>query len=186
MKLIRERCCCFTGHRVLSQGERDALEPLLEQEILGLERQGVDTFLAGGALGFDTLAARCVLRLREENPWLHLVLVLPCLDQDRLWRAEDIALYREMMKQADEVIYTDDLYSREAMLRRNRYLVERSSVCLCYLRQTRRGGTAYTVGVARSAGVEVINLAERFDVAGAFGQESLFAQPRPDPEFGED
>ena len=186
MRLIQERCCCFTGHRLLSRGERLALAPLLREEILRLLAEGVDTFLAGGALGFDTLAAQTVLGLRGEIPEVHLVLVLPCLDQDRLWKPGEIALYREMMRRADEVIYTDDLYSREAMLARNRYLVDRSDTCLCYLRDTRRGGTAYTVGYARRVGKTVINLAEKVDAAALNSQESLFAEPEPDPDFAED
>lgn len=183
MKLEPEKCCCFTGHRMLSREERIALGPLLEEEILRLLDRGVETFLAGGALGFDTLAAQSVMKLRGARPTLRLVLALPCLDQDRLWKPGEIALYRVMMKQADEVIYTGDLYSPEAMRVRNRYMVDKSSTCLCYLRDTKRGGTAYTVGYARREGKEVLNLADRLDVAALWGQESLFAEPEADPDF---
>ena len=170
MKLIREKCCCFTGHRVVSAQDRAALSPRLRREIARLYGQGVDIFLAGGALGFDTLASQEVLALRAALPGLALVLVLPCLDQDRLWRPKDIGRYRRLIDQADEVIYTGDLYSREAMLVRNRYLVDRSAHCLCYLRDTARGGTAYTVRYARKQGLAVTNLA-------ATAQTSLFPEP---------
>ena len=38
---------------------------------------------AGGALGFDTLAAQTVLDMKKEYPQLRLILVLPCEDQTR-------------------------------------------------------------------------------------------------------
>ncbi len=44
------------------------------------------------------------------------------------------------------------------MLMRNRYLVDHSSLCVCFL-EDRRGGTLYTVGCAVHEGLEVINLA---------------------------
>lgn len=161
MKLIREKCCCFTGHRFLPAMERERLETRLRQEIARLAGEGIDTFLAGGALGFDTVAAQAVLALRErELPGLHLVLVLPCLGQESRWDAASIQLYHELMGQADEVIYTADVYTEGCMHLRNRYLVDHSSRCLCYLREN-RGGTAYTVRYAERQGLQVTNLAER-------------------------
>lgn len=45
------------------------------------------------------------------------------------------------------------------MFKRNRHLVDNSSVCICY--QTKEtGGTAYTVEYARKHGLRIINLAE--------------------------
>ena len=126
-------------------------------------RPGVDTFLAGGALGFDTLAAQEVLRLKAAGlPQLRLVLVLPCLGQEAYWKAEDAALYRDLLRQADEAIYTADVYSKWCMFQRDRYLVNHSAYCLCYWNreQGERGGTAYTVGYARKQGLEVENLGD--------------------------
>ena len=44
------------------------------------------------------------------------------------------------------------------MHKRNRHLVDNSSVCVCYLAKD-SGGTDYTVGYARLKGLKVINLA---------------------------
>ncbi len=161
MELIRERCCCFTGHRNLSPEEKLRLRPLLREEIARLAGEGVNTFLAGGALGFDTIAAQETFRVRAERfPFLRLVLVLPCLGQEAKWSQRDAAVYRGLLRNADEVIYTGDLYTRSCMFVRNRYLVDRSSRCLCYLTREARSGTAYTVGYAQKQGLEVVNLAE--------------------------
>ncbi len=40
----------------------------------------------------------------------------------------------------------------------NRYLVDNSGVCVCYLTRD-AGGTAYTVNYAKRQGLEIINLA---------------------------
>ena len=45
------------------------------------------------------------------------------------------------------------------MHKRNRHLVDHSSICVCYLTED-RGGTAYTVNYAKKQGLKVINLAD--------------------------
>ena len=73
----REKCCCFTGHRRIPEQEMLWVRRRLREEILDLAQKGVDTFLTGGALGFDTLAAQEVLRMRAMGlPSLKLVLAL--------------------------------------------------------------------------------------------------------------
>ena len=83
---------------------------------------------------------------------------LPCLTQTRGWRPEDIAEYERIKAQADKVVYTAQQYTRGCMHKRNRHLVDNSSVCVCYLNRE-SGGTAYTVRYARERGLEIINLA---------------------------
>lgn len=165
MELLKEQCCCFTGHRLLSASDKAVLRELLHKEIKRLADRGVTTFLSGGALGFDTLAAQEVLRLRAGRPGkIALVLVLPCLGQESRWSERDAAVYRGLVRNADEVIYTGDVYEPGCMFVRNRYLVDHSSVCLCCLRENAtRGGTAYTVRYAEKQGLPVVNLAEKLN-----------------------
>lgn len=119
----------------------------------------VSLLWCGGALGFDTLCAKAILRLRQSYPGIKLILVLPCVSQADRWRPEDRTVYREIMEQADKVVYTSQEYTRDCMFKRNRHLVDNSSVCICY--QTKAtGGTAYTVEYARKHGLRIINLAE--------------------------
>ena len=46
------------------------------------------------------------------------------------------------------------------MQKRNRHLVDNSSLCISYLTSD-SGGTAYTVDYAKANGLKVINLAEQ-------------------------
>lgn len=89
---------------------------------------------------------------------IKLILVLPCTTQTKGWSKDDIAVYEEIKSQADKVVYTSHDYFRGCMFKRNRHLVNGSSVCIAYLTQE-KGGTAYTVNYARQSNVQVINLA---------------------------
>lgn len=152
---MREKTCCFTGHRYIPEGEEERIKNRLESIITSLYHRGVCYYGAGGALGFDTLAAEAVLRLRPQYPALRLILVLPCRDQTRGWQPEDISRYERIQSQADKTVYTAQRYEQGCMHKRNRHLVDNSGICVCYLTR-RSGGTAYTVEYAQAQGLELI------------------------------
>ena len=54
---MREKTVCFTGHRIIEPEKRASLFAQLIDEIKSLLEAGYRYFGAGGALGFDTLAA---------------------------------------------------------------------------------------------------------------------------------
>ena len=151
----REQTCCFTGHRTIPRADLERVREATRREITRLYGQGVRYFGAGGALGFDTIAAETVLDLRAgECPDIRLILVLPCRDQADRWRAADQRRYAEILGVADKVVYTAESYCDGCMQKRNRHLVDCSGYCIAYLTRS-WGGTAYTVRYAQSAGVEV-------------------------------
>lgn len=156
----RNKTCCFTGHRSLSPKAWETLPMQLEQTLGSLIQSGVKFFGAGGARGFDTLAAQTVIKLRETYPQIKLALVLPCQNQTHGWSREEIYQYSWVMSQADKVVYTSQEYFPGCMHKRNRYLVDNSGVCVCYLSHT-GGGTAYTVDYAKKQGLLVLNLAKK-------------------------
>lgn len=120
---------------------------------------GVVRFFTGGGLGFETLAARVVLRAREINPEIRLVLVLPSREQSAKWPTAAVELYEEIKSRADEIIYTSEAACRGDVLRRNRYMVDESDYCLTHLSKT-SGRTAQTVRYAEKTDHVVINVAE--------------------------
>ena len=157
MQKSNAQTCCFTGHRIIPEKDYPILREHLVTEIANLIRQGVNSFLAGGALGFDTMAAQAVLDLKMEYPHIRLILVLPCKSQTRGWNERDIKIYDRILHEADQVVFTSENYHRGCMAKRNRYLVDNSSVCVCYLCE-RKGGTAYTVQYAKQKGLRIIQL----------------------------
>lgn len=154
----REITCCFTGHRILPKQALPELTRKLEETLKALIRQDIRYFSAGGALGFDTLAALTVLRLREEFPQIRLILVLPCRNQTNGWREKDVQKYRWILSQADKAVWLNEEYTAGCTQERNRYLVDHSGTCVCFLTK-KTGGTAYTVRYAKSRQSRIINLA---------------------------
>lgn len=162
VRKTREQTCCFTGHRYIQEGEREQLAIRLEQTVEGLIRSGIRYFGAGGAMGFDTMAAQVVLKLRERHSQVKLILVLPCETQTRGWPEEAVRTYKTIKAAADKVRYTSVEYTPGCMHVRNRHLVDHSGICVAYLTEN-KGGTVYTVNYAKKKGVPVINLGQRDD-----------------------
>lgn len=150
--------CCFTGHRKIPPEQLDVMAQRLEETILACINDGYKYFGAGGALGFDTIAALKIIELRDRFPQIKLILVLPCRSQTRGWKKEDIDTYEMIKLNADKVVFTSDEYFNGCMQKRNRHLVDCSTRCICYLTDN-KGGTAYTVNYARKKEIDVINIA---------------------------
>lgn len=71
-------------------------------------------------------------------------------------KTRDIA--KGTIKTIDKSAVAAERMKSTFMFKRNRHLVNGSSVCIAYLTQE-KGGTAYTVNYARQNNVQVINLA---------------------------
>lgn len=151
--------CCFTGHRKIPLDQLESVTKRLRDVVIASIKDGYLYFGAGGALGFDTLAAQTVLDLKKDYPQIKLILVLPCKTQTRGWNQEDIEEYNRIMKTADKVVYTSQDYYNGCMHKRNRHLVDNRSRCICFLTE-KTGGTFYTVNYASEHGLMIINTAK--------------------------
>ena len=150
--------CCFTGHRQIPKVEYPAVRARLTYAIRDLYEKGYRRFVAGGAIGFDTLAAEIVLALRRHYPDVSLILMLPCADQDARWSSEDKAIYQKQKSEADEVILLAERYFDGCMQKRNAAMVDASSACIAYLTHA-RSGAGQTVRMAERAGLQIIHTA---------------------------
>ena len=149
---------CFTGHREIPPKELSAVSEKLKYTIVSCIEKGYRRFIAGGAPGFDTLAAQTVLELKKDYPNIELHLALPYPDQAKSLSEAEAAEYERIISEADSVFNVSDHYFRGCMQKRNRYLVDQSSLCICYL-TSQTGGTAYTVSYAERKTVRIINVA---------------------------
>lgn len=149
----------FTGHREINDINRAVIAL---NEALGIYTlMGFTDFYAGGALGFDTLAAEAVIEKKKENDSVKLHLVLPCPKefQTKKWNKESIQRYDNIMKYADTVEYLYDHYTRNCMYARNEKLVEYADAIICWLEpKNKSSGTKYTVECALKKGIMVHNL----------------------------
>ena len=156
---LREKTCLFTGHRDIPRASYPDIQRKLEAAMERLIGEGVRYFVGGGAIGFDTLAALTVIKLKRRHPRIRLVLILPCKNQDFSWQGEDKSLFEKIQARADKVVYASERYYSGCMNKRNRLMAENSGWAICYLDRP-TGGTAYTINYAKSMGVNIINLAE--------------------------
>jgi len=149
----------FTGHRFIPEEDRVSLTGLLDEWIRIAYLHGYRRFFCGCALGFDTMAAFRVLELKKDFPDLILSLAVPCATQSDRWPEKDRNRYQDILIRADEKIVLSPVYYDGAMITRNRYMADRSTLCICYLRHM-RGGTASTVRYAlQQERIRIINLA---------------------------
>ncbi|MBQ2768192.1 MAG: DUF1273 family protein [Clostridia bacterium] len=150
--------CCFTGHRRIADAVLSDLEQRLDDCLYRLIDEKIYHFRAGGAVGFDRIAAEHVLQMRRRFDFIRLELILPCHGQTRGWPEEERLAYRRIMADADRVTFLQEHYTSGCMKRRNLKLLEDSQICVCYC--TRQvGGTAFTIANAQKQGLRIINLA---------------------------
>ena len=154
----KNKTACFTGHRDIPSSQVPLIKQKLKTILKQLICQGYCYFGVGGALGFDTLAAQIVIELKKQYSQIKLILVLPCKDQASRWNSQDMEEYERIKACADKIVYTSEHYYNGCMQKRNRHLVDYSSLCICYLTK-QSGGTQYTVDYAGAKGLTIINLA---------------------------
>ncbi len=121
---------------------------LLVKHILKLIHIGVNTFIC---LGFDTLAALAVLKIRSIYPHIQLILALPSPQQTNGWKENDIAVYQTILKQANHIVYMSQKHHSGCMHMRNHYMVDNSLYCVCYL-VNQTGGTATLYNMPKEIG----------------------------------
>ena len=161
----RESTCCFTGHRPMklpwgmNENDPRCLELKLElaARLEALYALGYRSFICGMALGCDMYFAEAVLALREAHGDVQLEAAIPFGDQPGRWSAEQRRRYNRLIDAADKVTVLQIGYTSGCMMRRNRYMVDRSSLLLaCF--DGRPGGTMQTVLYAERSGRRVILL----------------------------
>lgn len=162
-KTMINQSCCFTGHRRISKADMPLVLHSTEKYIRLLIDQGVTHFYVGGALGYDTLVAELLFRLRDtEFPQIEVILAYPFDGYMNCWTEKQRQKGVQLLSFYDKVVCISKTDSKEAYLQRNRYLVENTKHCVCYCNRN-WGGTAYTVKYAKQSGLTIYNTCS-FDV----------------------
>lgn len=153
--------CSFSGHRPerLPWGYQEdhpdclALKQQI-QDLLGqLYHQGYHHFISGMAQGSDLYFAEAVLDLRGQYPQVVLECARPCETQAESWPAPLQKRYQEILATCNFETLVQHHYSPGCMMRRNRYMVEHSSVLVAVYDGNAQGGTAQTLAYALKRGL---------------------------------
>ena len=161
----KHSACSFTGHRPgkLPWGMNEAdprcqnLKKRLWDAVEGAYQEGIRHFICGMALGCDLFFAEEVLRLRQMHPEVTLEAAIPCLTQADGWPAVQQRRYRAIVEQCDFETVVQEKYSSTCMQRRDRYMVDHSSMLIAVF-DGLPGGTCYTVQYAIEQGINVVDL----------------------------
>ena len=149
--------CSFTGHRKIEDRHKAGIENMIARAVRYAYELGCRRFFSGGALGFDTLAAKEVIRFRMSHPDCTLGLILPCKNQNERWGDDDCRMYDYILAQADTVEYVSDEYTDSCMRERNGRLAVSCDVLIAYVGRE-RSGSGQTLRMAKELGIEVYNL----------------------------
>lgn len=160
--------CSFTGHRPkgfpfeygTDKKRRKAYLNMLEEKIkFVISFYGITNFISGMALGADLDFAEIVLKLRKHYP-VTLECAIPCPDQTLMWNGADKLRYESILKSADKINLISERYTPDCMLKRNRYMVDKSEVLIAVFNGVERGGTWYTINYAKKNNkqIEIIDL----------------------------
>ncbi len=161
------RSCCFTGYRpekfpfALNRDNRDfiSFENKLTKIICALCDSGCYTFYTGMAMGFDIVAAECVLLARElyGTASIKLVCAIPFVNQSARFPKEWQKRYNDVLSRANETILISDTYYKECYFKRNKFMVDNSDYVVTWF-DGHSGGTKNTIAYAKRQGRTVINL----------------------------
>lgn len=118
---------------------------------------GVTCFISGMALGVDLDFAEIVLNLRKTF-LITLECAIPCPNQTYRWSVRDIKRYKQIIKRADKVTLLSERYTPDCMLKRNRYMIDKSALAIAVFNGIKQGGTWYTIRYAKAKGVRVMTI----------------------------
>ena len=97
-EIIRQKTGCFTGHRLIPIDHLESVKACTEIQIRRLIlKHGIRYFGVGGAIGYDTLAAEILFRLRETDfPHIKVILVYPFEGFTSRWNDNQRAAYARL------------------------------------------------------------------------------------------
>lgn len=159
--------CCFTGYRPnkmpfisdVNDARYKRVENKLIDAIFSMADRGCTTFYSGMAMGFDIVAADCVLFIKSIRPdyGIRLVCAIPFEGQASKYPPEWLERYEKILADADERVVICDSYRKDCYQRRNEYMVDNCDVVITWF-DGKSGGTKNTLKYAERKEKEIINL----------------------------
>jgi len=161
----RQLKCAFTGHRENKLdpqwSESSAICASLKQQIYdtieNLYESGISYFICGMAHGCDLYFAEAVLKFKENHPDVQLEAAIPYAGQADRWSGPIKKRYDAVLNSCCTQTILQQYYTRDCMMRRNRYMVDNASVLIAVYNGS-PGGTRNTILYAMRQGLEIIEI----------------------------
>lgn len=157
--------CSFTGHRESKlpwqSDESDIrcvkLKEKIADTIEAVYHSGIRHFICGMANGCDMYFCEAVLEFRSSHDDISLEAAVPWKGQADGWNAALKKRYFKLIEDCDFYTLVQEEYSPDCFMRRNRYMVDNSSVIIAAYNGS-PGGTMKTILYAVRRGLEIIEL----------------------------
>jgi uncharacterized phage-like protein YoqJ len=167
MQIDINKTICFTGHRPDSlygydpyvEGNKNIIFILRDIIQYHIEKQDIDTFITGMALGIDQWSARVVLKLKEQFPHIKLVAAIPCTNHSSKWNKESQQEWQRIIDNCDYTHYiSNEPFTKWCMQKRNEWMVDNSSTVVAVYNESGKGGTYNCIKYAEKKGKKIIKL----------------------------
>jgi len=84
------------------------LKEFIKDRLQTYVEEGVEWFVITGQLGVELWAGELLLEMQEENPAIHLAVILPYTSFQDNWNEKNQGLFDRVIRQADYVNYTSN------------------------------------------------------------------------------
>lgn len=161
-----EKTVCFTGHRPQtltflwdeeSEKSKKLKRTLRETIIELIENENAVHFISGMAIGVDMICAEIVLELKDEYPHITLECAIPCETQAVKWSQRYRDRYFRIIELSDKETLLQTHYTSDCMIKRNRYIVDKSDFIIAVWNGS-RSGTGNTVAYAKSKNKNIVKI----------------------------
>ncbi|PKM71584.1 MAG: DUF1273 domain-containing protein [Firmicutes bacterium HGW-Firmicutes-16] len=162
---IEQAACTFTGHREeklpwksFESDERcEMLKESIADAVESVYRSGIRHFICGMATGCDMFFCEAVMALRASHEDITLEAAIPYERQSESWSEALRKRYARLVADCDYYTLVQKDYTPDCMMRRNRYMVDNSSILIAAY-GGKPGGTMNTLLYALRRGLEIIEL----------------------------
>ena len=124
------------------------LKQKLSEAVERAYQAGCRHFICGMARGCDLYFCQVVLDLRSRCPEVTVEGAIPCESQTDSWPKAERLRHAQLLDRCDFETMVQHRYDRGCMMRRNRYMVDRSCRIIAVYDGIPKGGTANTLAYA--------------------------------------
>lgn len=166
---MNPRACAITGHRptrfCFGYNEdhplcKEIKERLFEQFQMLHDRENVQTFFVGGALGVDMWAGEQLLALKEKSGYenIEIIVAIPFVGHDSKWPEQSQKRLKSLIQKATNCIVVSQEANTASYKKRNYYMVDHADFLVGVFDNAKqmRSGTAQTVNYALRQGKQII------------------------------
>ena len=163
---MRQKRCCFFGHRSILSHEKVFRKLLAEVESAVIE--GYDEFFIGHHGDFDRMALDACRQIREKYPQITITVILTSPTQSTITVNEEkgkILYTRPRYEGVETMIFDiEEIHYKKRISFSNRRMIENSDLAICYVREDKaKSGAKTSLHYAQKTGKEIRNLYDLAD-----------------------